>query len=284
MYYYANQTLPNVNDIVFVEILHFSGTNTYCKLLEYNDLEGFISGTELDKKVVDPEKQFKYGVTYPMVVLSTTRDGKISIDLSYKKVQKETRSELLLKFINVNKLYGILREFCFFTNVPFDIAQQLILFPKFNMTSQQYLSEAETLYKQYLRYPLAFFSDVDPSIEPQVKTFVENMKSRLTISKMIVYQQFRLWVMQSNSLEILKSILSYKSENCELVYVSSPKYQLTIQCDNEIEKQEILNKFLSYINEQKSLYKIKFELDESQVIQDQEFTLRPLNMTTDGVA
>jgi translation initiation factor 2 alpha subunit (eIF-2alpha) len=125
---------------------------------------------------------------------------------------------------------------------------------------------------------------VDPSIEPQVKTFVENMKSRLTISKMIVYQQFRLWVMQSNSLEILKSILSYKSENCELVYVSSPKYQLTIQCDNEIEKQEILNKFLSYINEQKSLYKIKFELDESQVIQDQEFTLRPLNMTTDGVA
>lgn len=285
MYYYGTinevKTIPTINDIVFIEITKFSNKNTYCKLLEYNDLEGFIPSTELDRKVLDPEKQFKFDVIYPMVVCSMrqTGDGKLSVDLSYKKVQKETRSDLLLKFGHIKKLYGILDELCFFTKIPFEVAQNLILFPKFEMNSQQYLINANIQYKQYLKNPLEFFSEVDQSIQQQILTFVENMKSRLTITKMIVYQQFRLWVMQDNSLEILKSILLYKGDGYVIDYVSSPKYQFTITCENDEERQNILTNFLSYIDEQQKLYKIKFELDESNVIKDQEFILRPLNMT-----
>lgn len=285
MYYYGIKntvkTVPATNDIVFVEITKFSGTNTYCKLLEYNDLEGFVPITELDRKVFDPEKQFKSDTKYPMVVTGFTQseDGKMSVDLSYKKVQKETRNELLLKFGNINKLYSMLKEFCYYTQVPFDIAQSLILFPKFELSSQQYLTDAESLYKQYLRNPLEFFSNVDQSLHDQIASFVENMKSRLNITQMMIYQQFRLWIMQNNSLEILKSVLSYQATGCQIEYVSSPKYQLTINCENEEERQSILNNFLSYVNEQQKLYKIKFELDESMIIKDQEFTLSPLNMT-----
>lgn len=289
MYHYGTKnivkTIPAINDIVFVEITKFSGTNTYCRLLEYNDLEGFVPITELDRKVLDPEKQFKFNIIYPMVVLSVIQsgDGNQSVDLSYKKVQKDTRSDLLLKFGNIKKLYGILEEFCFLTQVPFDVAQQLILFPKFEMSAQQYLTNADLQYKQYLKNPSEFFADVDQSIQPQILTFVENMKNRLTITKMIVYQQFRLWVMQDNSLEILKSVLLYKGDGYEIEYVSSPKYQFTINCENEEERQNILTNFLSYISEQQKMYKIKFELDESQVVKDQEFILRPLNMTSADV-
>lgn len=287
MYYYgiktAVKTVPSINDIVFVEITKFSSGNTYCRLLEYNDLEGFVPITELDRKVFDPEKQFKFNTTYPMVVLSVRQsaNGDTSVDLSYKKVQKETRNDLLLKFSHINKLYGMIYEFCFLTQIPQDVAQSLILFPKFDMNAQQYLINAESQYKQYLKNPSDFFLDVDQSIQPQISTFVENMKSRLEITKMIVYQQFRLWVMQNNSLEILKTVLHYKGDGYEIEYVSSPKYQLTINCEHEEEKQTILNNFLSYMDEQKKLYKIKFELDESAVIKDQEFILHPLNMTTD---
>lgn len=287
MYYYGIKntvkTVPILNDIVFVEVTHFSGKNTYCKLLEYNDLEGFVPITELDRKVFDPEKQFKNNTVYPMVVTGFTQseDGKMSVDLSYKKVQKDTRNELLLNFGNVNKLYGMLKEFCFLTQVPFDVAQSLVLFPKFEVCAQQYLTEAGALYKQYLRNPSEFFSDVDQSLQDQIALFVENMKSRLNITHMIIYQQFRLWVMQNNSLNILKSVLSYQANGGQIEYVSSPKYQFTITCENDEERQTILNNFLSYINEQQTLYKIKFELDEYQVIKDQEFILHPLNMNNE---
>lgn len=280
MYYYCNETgiqlCPQVNSVVFVEVVSFSKNNTYCKLLEYGDLEGFLPDTELDRKVHDPRTCFVNGTIYPMLVMANMRDG--SVDLSYKKVQKDSRNELLLKFNNIKKLYTMLNEFCFLTGVPFDIAQKLVLFPKFNMNSQEYLNEAGNLYKQYLKNPADFFENVDKSLQNEIALFVANTLQRLKVSKMTIYQQFRLWVMQSNSLETLKNILTgYSKDGCEVVYISSPKYQLTITCETDEERQELVNHFLSYISEQTKLHNIKFELDESQIIQDQDFILHPLN-------
>jgi len=289
MYYYRTQnqttgdfepkTLPTMNDIVFCEATHFSGLNTYFKLIEYNNNEGFVPITELDKKVKDPEKQFKIGMTYPMIVTGHRQinDEKWSVDLSYKKVQKETRQDLLSKFTNINKLYTIINEFCFFTKVEFNIAQKLIMYPKFDMNSQQYLSDAESLYKNYLKNPSDFFGNIE-ELKNEIEMFVENVKSRITITKMIVNQQFRLWVLQNNSLDILKHVLSYVSDGCEIEYISSPKYQFVIKCEDDNEHKIFLNKFLDYMTEQQKIYKLKFELDEEIVIKNQEFLLKPLNM------
>lgn len=290
MYYYTtkknkcedieNKTLPNMNDVVFGEITHFSGKNAYCKLLEYNSQEGFIPNTELDKHAKgDPLKQFEIGKIYPLVVIGFRElDVGQSVDLSYKKVQKDTRNDLLIKFGNVNKLYTIINEFCFFTSTPFETAQKLILQPKLDTNAQKYLNDALGLYKQYLKTPEDFFGNID-ELQEQITKFIENMKSRLTMTKMIVHQHFKMWVLQNDSLEILKKILSFKIKDSVIEYVSSPKYQFTIYCENETEHQTILNEFLMYIEETKLQYKIKFELDESHVVKDQEFMLRPLNMT-----
>lgn len=277
---YSYKLLPAMNEVVFVEVLKFSNNNTYCKLLEYDNTEGFIPNTELDRKVIDPSKQFEIGKTYPMIVMGirNTNGLKTSVDLSYKKVQKDTRSDLLSKFTKLNKLYEIITEFSFFTNIPFDLAQKEILLHKLEMNSQQYLSDVETLYKQYLKNPDIFFSGVAENMKEKANEYVENMKNRLTITQMLVYQKFRLWVIQENSLAILKDVLSYQTDKCKIEYVSSPKYQLTITCETDEERQQILTDFLSYIEEKKILYKIKFELDESQVIKNQEFILHPLHM------
>lgn len=283
MYYYCDENrqvlrIPPVNSIVFVEIVNFSQNNTYCKLLEYNDLEGFLLDTELDRKVHDPRTCFVSGAIYPMLVIANMRNGEINVDLSYKKVEKKIRDELLLKFNNVKKLYTILNEFCFLTGVEFDVAQRSVLFPKLHINSQKYLDEAGNIYKQYLKNPAEFFQSVNDFLQDEVTLFVNNTLQRLEVSKMIVYQQFRLWVMESNSLEILKEILNgYTKEGCKIVYISSPKYQLTITCNNDEERQELLNDFLSYVGEQRKIHNVKFELDESQLVQDQEFILHPLN-------
>lgn len=291
MYYYwqvndeskqiEHKTHPNLNEIVFAKITRFSGTNTYCELLEYNNLEGFISITELDKRVLDPEKQFKFETIYPLVVTAVNkRPTGICIDLSYKKVHKDTRQNLLTQFTYVGKLYTMLNEFCFNTRVPFELAQHSILFPLLEMQSQQYLTNAESQYKQYLKSPSEFFSNVDDSLEQHLLNFTTNMRSRLTITRMSVYQNFRLTIKDTNdSLHILKTILSYSHNNAKIEVIASPKYQLAISCENDEERQIILNDFLSYIEKQKEIYNFDFNLDELVLVHDQTFVLRPLNMS-----
>ena len=284
MYYYGKiinnqyepKLYPNLNEIVFVKITSFSSVNTYCELLEYNNLEGFIPQTGLDKRVSDPTKQFEYNTIYPLVV---TMVEEHRVDLSYKNVHKDTRIQLLTQFANIEKLYSMLKEFCYFTKVNFETAQKYILFPKLNTVNNDHLNNAENYYMQYLSNPHIFFEDADDSIKENIETFIENMKSRLTITNNISHQQFKLKVTQENSLAILKLILSYCHDQSKLMYVSSPKYQLVIETSDEFKQQEILNDFLNYIAEMQKIYSFKFELGELEIIQKKEYNLRPLNMT-----
>jgi len=287
---YYNKNVPDNNDIVFVEITSFSTLGTYGKLLEYDGMNGFIPLTELDRKVFDPKKCFEIGTVYPVLVTVTPdKDGvcrivpdkndEYCIHLSYKKIKKELRENLLKQFNNVSRLYSMLEEFTFHTKILHQEAQRLVLFPKFQMDEEQkYLKEAENLYNEYLKTPHSFFGDALTVYPDQTNAYIENMLSRLSISKMIVYQNFKLRVLENNSLDILKVILSYKSNNAEVIYVSSPKYNLNISCDNDSQREAITNEFLLYMTEQEKMYKIKFELDDAQIIQNQTYTLRPLNM------
>jgi Translation initiation factor 2, alpha subunit (eIF-2alpha) len=97
MFYY-NHKSPNPNEVVFGRIVKFTENGAYCNLIEYNDIEGFVLNTELDKKVPNARRQFIYNVVYPLCVLKNTdsynrKDERIN--LSYKKVGKGARKNYL---------------------------------------------------------------------------------------------------------------------------------------------------------------------------------------------
>lgn len=273
MYYY-NIKVPNINDIVFIKITNYSKIGTYCELLEYDNIEGFILNTEMDRRVLDPKKQFKYGIIYPVLVLSINDKG---IDLSYKKVKKDTREMLLNQFNNLNKLYSILEEFNYLTKLELEESQKLIIWPKLMLESQSYLSDAKELYETYLKTPSDFLAGVMEEHPIKTTEFLNDMKNRLTITKMVIFQNFDFWMFDTNSLDKLKQSLCY-SDEVEIRYISSPKYQLIINCNNEQEYDDILKKFVNYMNTVTKEHKCKFLLTDRQIVQNQEYILKPLNI------
>jgi hypothetical protein len=52
-----------------------------------------------------------------------------------------------------------------------------------------------------------------------------------------------------------------------------------IECKNDKERQQCTNKFAHFLEEQKNLYSLTYELNEFKIIKEHEYYLRPLNKT-----
>lgn len=276
MYYYNNK-IPNTNDIVFVKITTFSNSGTYCELLEYNNVEGFILNTELDRRVYDPKKCFKVDHMYPMLVLSVTND---KIDLSYKKIAKDTRNTHISNFSYIDKLYSIIKDIEHVTTLHIDILQKIVVFPKLIQHQQKYLTDAQELYYDCIKNPDSFLSDLVNDHKETYDVGVSNIKARTIITKIVVYQNFDFWIFESNGIEKLKTILTHEdfnTLNVNIKYISSPKYQLVIECDNESFVDDTINNFTSYISEVTNKYKCKFAFTKKETIQNKEYNIKPLN-------
>lgn len=266
MYYYSKK-IPVVGDIVFVNIKNFSSNGAYCNLIEYNNIEGFILNTELDKYVKSSNKQFEYNKIYPTLVISVTDK---SVDLSYKKIKSYEREKLLNHFNYIKKIIKIIRECVFFTKLDENIVCELIMWKLFNGNT---LESADNTYLQILKNPGILLMYAKEYFD-QINSFVENLSSRITVSNIVINQIFELIIYDTNALEKLKQILSYP----HIKYIASPKYQIVITGNTMDDCDVQINKFSEYILPETSKYKCIFKMLDKQIVKDQEYFCKPLNI------
>lgn len=289
--YYTN-TLPKIDSIVFVTIKEFSKHGTYCNLIEYDEIEGFILNTELDRRVYDPKKQFNMGKIYPMLVMSV--DIKTNkIDLSYKKVNILDRPQLVNKFYDISRIIKLCDEYSFITGLSKTEVYKNTVHKFFEDNNQ--LDISSELYTKFLSNPDHFVEFIIELYPDETDKFIKNIKSRITYGNMEMTKMFKLKMYDTDSIKKLINILSCcenisgekKIHNTEIIYGGSPRYLIkTYGLTKEICLQNI-KLCIKYLENEKIKYNCHLEIypdaDElsefgCKIIRPQEVTIKPLNM------
>lgn len=305
MYFYSAK-LPLAGEIVFGMAKNITENGAYISLVEYDDVEGFISLREFDwekNKGICPKKQLKSNTLYPFHVMDveTNRERvegdteKIFIGLSIKKVSKDIRSILLEKFDYVEKIRKFIFDVVNFAKMEkiFDILggnsfeQQIYsILPKIlsgsetdihphkiNLDKSQQLYESilsnvDIVLNLILQLDIGIGTDID-----LVKLFKKDVLKRITKTPFISKQMFTCMVLEKNGIDSLRKLLVYqpetaksKNETIELECISSPKYQLLITCDSIDRAKIIISDFVTEMRNRIGEYKCMFELDGDIVI------------------
>lgn len=301
MFYYDKKE-PNVGDIVFVTIEKVENVGTYCKLIEYGEMDGLILSTELDKwtrndsiplKISNPKK-FNYNSTYCAVVLAVnkkvllTRENfddeekeveEIKIDLSYKRIDIEKREILIKQFEYITSIKKLCDEFSFVSGLSKEILYPLTLWkftkePNFVAKNKYYefLKKSETIceFTQF-EYP------------EKSEQFIINIKSRITCTSLIVEKYFELLVFENDGINKLKNILNLEESDVRVECVSSPTYKLVAEGYSFEEcNQKLIDVFNTIKERSQNIISLVSEksspTDNNGIVKNQEFHIRPINM------
>lgn len=281
MLFYGTK-LPRNNDIVFVTITSFTNNGTYCKLIEYNDVEGFIPNTELDRKVLSPMKIFRIGSTYPMAVMSvmivitmadaTNSNGFAEIDLSYRKVSPDTRADLLNRFMTVQKIYSLTNDIVHITKLPEEIVFALTMWKLSSLKDTKKIDAI--FYDNFLEDIGQYVKFLETQHPIETKIFVDNFNSRLSVTQPVFSQDIELVITGENAIDTIKNILNH--EDVTIKHISAPKYRITADSTEKI-KECIYGITKKLQIAPSGVCKMIKVLDEINVVKKKEYFVKPLN-------
>lgn len=275
---YYGKKIPNIDDIVFVNIIEYSTSGTYCKLIEYG-LEGFILNTELDRKVYNPKKVFKIGEIYPVLVLAVTltENNEYHIDLSFKKINQEDRQMLLDKFVTIQKIYNISKECSIITGLELNIVLEKTMWVLFK---NDHLSDPKKIYFDILNDPSIFVKKIIEKYPDESKKFILDIKSRISTTNMTVDQKFELIVCEENAIDKLKEILLSSFNNVQMKCISSPVYVASTSGNDKQKCDEILDECMCEIKKKIDKYNCIYREKDRVIAKEQEYSLKPLQLVT----
>lgn len=222
MFYNQKETRPVLDTVCFVKLADYTikpnDLGVYVKLIDYDDIDGFIPLTEINKYKISIQKIFKHDKIYPCLVSSYEKD---LINLSYMRIKEKERERLLEQFNfaqRINTITELVNEYRITKNL------NRISLLESNMYND---STIQILYDDILEHPTKYFGE--ESIEP--------IKNRIKIQPSESLKEFQLIICQEDGLNILKKTLnlfqSYIDENynsnsnlidAKIECVSSPIY------------------------------------------------------------
>lgn len=301
---YYNKIHPKIDDVVFITVNKLSNAGTYCNLIEYNLLEGFILNTELDRwnRVdkrqvrISDQKKFKDGQIYCARVLALNvktvelepnikKEEIYSVDLSYKKIAIDLREQLVNNFGYIARIKQLCDEFVFVYGLPTEtIYASTIWQIKFDSTV------AKEIYYDLLKHPETFVEKISEIYPEAAINFVQNMKSRITYTKMTIEQPFELIIYDTDAMAKLQQILTYgdDGDNTFVECVSSPKYKIITSCHTLIECNDNITKCFETLKLKALKFKAVItlkprkntdgQIDDIGIVKHQEVYIRNLNM------
>jgi translation initiation factor 2 alpha subunit (eIF-2alpha) len=238
MFYNQKDTLPILNTVCFVKLADYNikpnDLGIYVKLVDYDEIDGFIPLTEINKYKINLQKIFKYDKIYPCLVSSYEKN---LINLSYMRIKEKERERLIEQFNfaqKINTIYELVNENKMLESCMYDD------------------STMETLFYDILENPTKYFKE--KSLEP--------IKNRIKIEPSESLKEFQLIICQEDGLHILKNTLnlfqSYIDEisennsnliNAKIECKSSPIYAIRFShLENDTELYtEMFKKFESIL-------------------------------------
>lgn len=242
MSYYSNE-YPDINDTVIVEIESFSEHGIYCKLIEYEDKEGFLLYSELDKKIYyDRYKYFNFKNKYPMTVVNIDYEKGL-IDLSHKKIKSDERDMHLKNFHSASQIYRLAEEFSEVTGIELD---KLLPLTMWEIMKKDELNNSHKKLKFILQKPDMFVSNAKKIFPSESGDYLDSLASRITSTTVVIHQNFDLIVYCDDAINEIKKILNFPEidPNIKIEYINSPTYRFIVECKFDDEMNELIDNYV----------------------------------------
>lgn len=109
-YRISPKEFPDVDDIVMVDIKTINESGFYVSLLEFGNMEGFISFAEASRRATSRcTNTLRVGQQRPAIVIRLDRDKKY-IDLSIKRITPDDNAKCICDFTHTKIIDGIIRQ------------------------------------------------------------------------------------------------------------------------------------------------------------------------------
>ena len=228
---YYKHTIPNINDLVYSEILSYTDTGVTCYLKEYK-LKGFMSYKELTniKKLKNIKKYLKYKKYMVLCVISNDIQY---IELSKKSVDLEDEKvfiEYLQLYEKIRK--SLIKSFIWYHNPSIEKNEDMIV--SFINDNLWNLNININTYKDYLNkfyQNKSFFSELINIDNQDFKiNHTDILSSYIHEPMYIIIINLKINTLDLNGINTIILFINKLSDylNLPIKYISGSNYQLTV--------------------------------------------------------
>lgn len=253
--FYRNE-LPNADDNVMVKITNENEYGYECKLLEYENINGFIERSELiNARRIRKKHILRIDDILPAVVINIDFNKKI-VSLSRKKIDDNDKETTLLRYnkcFSINKLlnecYVMYLSYCkdsLNINLDIDKFMDTTVWKLYDTVDDYGSAYNEIMRDLNLILPKEYFND------EFINKAKQNIERRIIKNNTMSEMNFMLQIIESQGLYKLKKILKiddFKLDgyNVEIFIVSPPNYKLRVEGAEHDKVITIINNIKSYI-------------------------------------
>ena len=190
---------PSINELVMVEVKKIVDMGAYCKLLEYNDLEGMLLMSELQRKRIRSVKRAIKEGRQEIVQVLRVNKKKGYIDLSKKRVTPDQRPLVEDRWNKSKAVHSIIRQIAYLSNDRYNKDNNnnkysmLDLYKKFAWKmAKDYgslydafkvgMDNFDEMFKKYPEIPNDIRKDLIKNIEKRLKPKIVTVRAKVELT------------------------------------------------------------------------------------------------------
>lgn len=283
MRFHRNE-LPSVDEITTVKVVDSNEFGYKVLLMEYNNVEGFVTKSEIIKGRTRKKRLVKIGDIIAMSVLRVDQN-KNTIDLSKKHVVDDEikNNEIKYKycqkmFLIGNDIFGIYKRYCELNGVKADMLFEDVMGKTIWRLYDELNCSTSNCYEKVYTYICTNVEKLIPegTFDEKLESFiVNNIKSRIIEKNMMQDLSISLFVTHEEGVNIIKDMLNldlkdhtkdYENYDLFVEAVSPPIYKLRLTGPSNIEGEKILNDIIDTIKAGSEHYSCSFKTTSSIVL------------------
>ncbi len=287
MRFYSNE-FPNIDDIVYVRFNKISTKyGIVVDLIEYNNIEGMIINSEIQKKKTNAAKLFRNKII-PCLVLNVDQI-KGYVDLSYRRVLEEEKQKYQRQYPAIEKivkigedvltLYEIYKKETNSTENKKMIYEQIIwkIFE-----NNKKINNFDKVLEEIISNPQYIFKYSENLQQDFIDRYINLHKQRIKVTELNVLKDFKLQILSENGIDKLKIILMSiipddLKDKIKVECVASPIYRLNIIGKDNEEINNYIIQINDIVNEKIKNYNVIYcMMDNLTILKDKNYTLAPL--------
>lgn len=256
---YYRKEFPDKGDVVIVRISDKNEYGYHVDLLEYKNMKGFVTLSEISRKTVHRKKNIvDQDEIMPMSVLNIDKE-KGMIDLSKKFLRESDINPIIEQFKYTYSLHRlgieIHRLFCNYTKDQKDI-EDVFNNTIWDVYDKHSALTHQNIFNNIISNPKSIFSS-DECNELFGQLFMDgmtkNITNRIIRKDCALDMEVKVLILDERGIDSLKEIFDLDSlvgENkLTITFPSPPIYNLLLEGDNEDEMKNILNNLKDIIKE-----------------------------------
>lgn len=235
--------LPRVNDLVIAEVVSMSSTGAECCLLEYNNVDAYLSIGEWSRKRIKNPQSFVRVHSRHVLQVVRVDNEKNYIDVSRKNVTPSETEQHLSHFKKSSMVHNILQRVS-------QESETELLELYTNFCWPLYRQDAHPLdqFSQFVKQPSTL--DLSQLSEKASNVFSRLVKHRLYVPPARVEGKVKVMCHGVAGIDGIKhALLAGKSvsPNIQITVESCPIYVVSCKCDEESESLELVRQAMSAI-------------------------------------